>query len=123
MSFYVHEILTAFTENPDFEIQGMELVGYGSWRGSYDKPCIFMRENTNNVVTAKEVVEAIENLISGNIFYGYKGGEYVFGEHQNLNFEPSSSSWTDGYWDTLVMVRCPKLFEFLHGKRNEGNNE
>lgn len=117
MSFYVHEILTAFTENPDLEISGLALTGYGSWRGSYDEPCIFMREDTSSVVTAKEVVEAIENLTNGAVFYGYKGGEYVFNKNHKLNFEPCRSSWTDGHWDTLVMVRCPKLFEYLHTNR------
>lgn len=62
-----------------------------SWRGSYDEVCFSVDYN----VTGKEIKDRIEKAYT-ETFYGHKGGEFEFYDDTYVNFECSSSSWSDG---------------------------
>lgn len=70
----------------------------GSWRGSYNQPCIFMGDNTDK----NDLIQALRRLKS-ETYEGWKGGEYNYGGYDNLEMEEHTRDWTgDGdNWDVV----------------------
>ena len=61
-----------------------------SWRGSYNMPAIF---STEEPFTVKQCLENLK-LNEGKEVYGYKGGEYILSNEDDLFVEYDSSSST-----------------------------
>lgn len=61
----------------------------GSWRGSYNQPCIFMGDNTDK----GDLIQALRRLKS-DTYEGWKGGEYNYGGYDNLEMEQQPRDWT-----------------------------
>lgn len=76
------------------EIKGLKLEGFGSWRGAYDEPCLFIKKDSNSKITHKDLEEARQSLLT-NTFHGYKGGEYKYDETSFVNVEESIKDWSD----------------------------
>lgn len=110
MSYTLKDFLNAYNQNPNIVIKGFKLTGYGSWRGAYDEPCIYIEEDENSSVEFSEIIEAINKLTDGTVFYGWKGGEFTYDVNDPMNIEFSPSSYTDGEHQTYIFVKCPELF-------------
>ena len=96
-----------YLELTDWEnIRGLVLEGYGSWRGSYNEPCLYIREDPDGRITPHDLEVARKALLS-ETFYGYKGGEYNYYEHYRLNVEVYSSSWSDGQYIQRLLMKHP----------------
>ena len=72
------------------------VLGYGfgdvfSWRGAYDEPCFSIAED----VTVGECLVYVESALT-LVFYGYKGGEYIYSEASPVNFECEDGAYTNG---------------------------
>lgn len=88
--------------------------GFGeccSWRGDYREPCLTLGDNTDS----EQLLKELYFLKSGNIFFGYKGGEYRYNGNMELTVEPCYSSYTgDGYIDSVeyldgvIVITCNK---------------
>lgn len=91
--------------------QGVEInfepYDCGSWRGVYAEPCIFITEGKS---VLSDFLPFIERLTTEN-FYGYKGGEYRYNNHDPINFEIYSSSWSDGETQQRLLRENPELAE------------
>lgn len=63
-----------------------------SWRGVYAEPAcsISTRE------TSKEDNLFMLDTLTSDIFEGWKGGEYSYHDYDDIHFEVSDGSWSDG---------------------------
>lgn len=63
-----------------------------SWRGVYAEPacCISTRE------VSKEENLSMLSVLTSNTFTGWKGGEYRYHDYNDIHFEVSAGSWSDG---------------------------
>jgi len=63
-----------------------------SWRGVYAEPacCISTRE------VSKEENLSMLSVLTTNAFTGWKGGEYSYHDYDDIHFEVSAGSWSDG---------------------------
>lgn len=120
--FTIKTVLDFCKKNPNFST-GFIVVGHGSWRGSYDEPCIYIKTTYESGpdTLASTLVEALEKLISGDTFYGYKGGEYVYDGTSRLNIERSGSSYSgsNSMWeqyDVEVFKKAVEVFEYMQEK-------
>ena len=64
---------------------------YGSWRGIYAEPAIFF-ESDDEYVPISELIELFNELTSGKVFDGYKGGEFSYDCADEIHFEYSWSN-------------------------------
>lgn len=112
MSYSITDVLN-LCENNYIKIDGMKITGYGSWRGSYDEPCIYVQEDVDECITSGDILTTINSLTNGDVFYGYKGGEYTYDVNNMLNFEPTYKAWTNGEYDKLLASKCPELNNIL----------
>ena len=78
------------TNYPETEI-AFTPVEARSWRGSYDEPCIVLKEGKS---TAGEMLKFLEQLTNEK-FYGWKGGKYYYDTSQSLNFEFYPGGYTE----------------------------
>lgn len=62
-----------------------------SWRGSYDQVAFSIVKEKQ---TRDDILSKIQKAYD-EVFYGWKGGEYRYGNYTNVNFESGISSWTD----------------------------
>ena len=63
-----------------------------SWRGVYAEPSCAI----STCDTSKEHnIEMLERLVTEE-FYGWKGGEYHYHNYNDIHFEVSDGSWSDG---------------------------
>lgn len=76
------------------EIKGVKLEGFGSWRGSYNEPCLFITADCNSKITHQELEEVRQSLLT-DTFYGYKGGEYRYSENSDVNVERSRKDYSN----------------------------
>jgi hypothetical protein len=63
-----------------------------SWRGSYDEVAFAITEYP---MTKEDMLNRINQAYTGT-FFGYKGGEYKYKDYTTVNFEDSTSNYTDG---------------------------
>ena len=63
-----------------------------SWRGSYNEVAFEMLEKP---MTREEILANIEKAYTEE-FRGYKGGNYTYDDHTEVNFEYDTSSYSDG---------------------------
>ena len=68
--------------------------GYGSWRGIYAEPAIFF-ESTDEYISISELKGILDELTSGEVFDGYKGGEFSFDCADEIHFEYGYSNCED----------------------------
>ena len=63
-----------------------------SWRGVYAEPacCISTRD------VSKEDNLSMLNMLTSDTFTGWKGGEYSYNDYNDIHFESSRGSWSDG---------------------------
>ena len=99
MFITIKEMLDVCRDNPDAQV-GFAPTGHGSWRGAYNEPCLYVE--VGFPASLSEFIPHLEELASGKVFYGYKGGEYTYNEECLLNFEESSRAWSDGATDERV---------------------
>lgn len=71
-----------------------KVSGYGSWRGIYAEPAIFF-ESTDEYVPILELKETLDELTSGKVFEGYKGGEFSYDCADEIHFEYGYSNCAD----------------------------
>ena len=107
--FLVADYLRVCKDYPDLVLSGLELVGYGSWRGDYAEPCLFIIRDKDKQITMKELEHALWDLISGTVYEGYKGGTYTYNDTDTLHIELSYGGYEKTY-ETLIMVTQPDLF-------------
>ena len=117
MNYTLKDFLNAYHQNPNIAIKGFKLTGYGSWRGAYEEPCIYIEEDESSSVEFSEIIEAIHKLTDGTVFHGWKGGEYTYDVGDPMNIEPSRRSYTDGEHETYIFAKCPELFLTLLSSR------
>lgn len=67
------------------------IVDVFSWRGSYGEPCCSI--STTNV-TKQHNLDMLNRLLN-EIFEGWKGGEYIYMETDEIHFEPDEGMWTN----------------------------
>ena len=72
-----------------------------SWRGSYAEVAFAIEEIGS---TRQQLLIMIEEAFT-NEFTGYKGGEYTYNEHTEVNFEEDTSSWSDGEYITDLIEK------------------
>lgn len=65
-------------------------VDCGSWRGVYAEPCIFVNREEGKL---SDFIPYLDRLVSGEVFYGYKGGEYTYKDHDDINVEGDPRSY------------------------------
>lgn len=70
------------------------LNGYGSWRSIYAEPALFF-DDEGDYVPISTLADALEDLSSGRVFEGYKGGKYWYNDSSLLHFESSYRSCSD----------------------------
>lgn len=75
-----------------------------SWRGSYNEVAFEILELP---MTREEILANIEKAYQ-EIFCGYKGGEYTYGDYTPVNFEEDTGSYTDGDY-------CAKMIAKIEG--------
>lgn len=63
----------------------------GSWRGIYAEPAIFFK-SADKYVPISELKEILDELTSGKVFEGYKGGEFSYDCADEIHFEYSWSN-------------------------------
>ncbi|MGX5067687.1 hypothetical protein ACWKYH_06835 [Enterobacter sp. UPMP2076] len=66
-------------------------VDCGSWRGSYDEPCIFVELEEGRL---SDFMPFLDELVSGKVFWGYKGGQYKYCELNEINIEGHHGSYS-----------------------------
>ena len=71
-----------------------ELEDYGSWRGIYAEPALFFKKDSD-FVPISELNNAFDDLMSGRIFEGYKGGEFSYEGADEIHFEYDYSNCAD----------------------------
>lgn len=113
MNISAGKFLRTLQENPHFVIHGFDLIGFGSWRGDYGEPCIFVCKVEQGCIFASSLINVIEKLTDGTVYHGYKGGEYTFTLDQCLHFELDESSCSYGLCDLLVAANSVELMECL----------
>lgn len=59
-------------------------VDCGSWRGVYAQPCIFVENREGKL---SDFIKYLDKLVSGEVFFGYKGGQYKYCEGDEINVE------------------------------------
>lgn len=64
---------------------------YGSWRGIYAEPAIFF-ESTDEYISISELKGILDELTSGEVFEGYKGGKFSYDYADEIHFEYSWSN-------------------------------
>lgn len=70
------------------------LKGYGSWRGIYAEPAMYF-DDEGDYVPISELADALDDLSSGRLSEGYKGGQYWYNDSSPLHFESSYRSCSD----------------------------
>lgn len=104
----INELAEIIKANEDLVI-GMKPYDCGSWRGSYDEPCIFADYDASSQLS--DWLPYLERLTSGEYFEGYKGGSYRYSDHSTINIErePRNYSDTDGIMRLLVEIEKAKM--------------
>lgn len=88
------------------------LSGYGSWRGIYAEPALFF-DKGSNYVPISTLADALNDLSSGRIFEGYKGGQYWYTDSSPLHFESSYRSCSD---NPISVYLSPESVAYLNGR-------
>ena len=76
---------------PDETILEYGITDVFSWRGSYDEVAFSIGET----VYAKFGKDCINRAYT-ELFYGYKGGEYMYSDSTPVNFEAGEGRYSDG---------------------------
>lgn len=80
-----------------------------SWRGRYYEVAFSIVESA---MTREEILANIE-LAYTKTFYGYKGGEYQYGDHTTVNFEEEGScSYSNGGYTTQMIAKIENSEEY-----------
>jgi len=95
------EYITNFPKGFTFEFGISEPF---SWRGSYAEVAFKI---VKQPMTREEVLKNIK-LAYDDCFYGYKGGEYRYGDYTNIHFETDSGSWSDGQYTSSWISKIEK---------------
>lgn len=121
--FTIKTVLDFCKKNPDF-LTGIITTGQGSWRGSYDCPCLYVGSTyeSNEDSKASHLVPFLERLIGGEeYYYGYKGGKYTYTENHWLyvescgsSYSGSASKWED--WDLEEFRKALEVFQYMQEK-------
>ena len=73
-----------------------------SWRGRNDEVAFSILETP----TTREDILANIELCYTETFYGYKGGEYQYGDHTDVNFEEEGSrNYSDGRYTAEMIAK------------------
>lgn len=83
------EHIESFEDNTIFPYS---LTDVFSWRGIYSEVAFSVEKSPSN----KEEILDMINKAYTETFYGYKGGEYSYGDYTDVYFEASYSLYTDG---------------------------
>ena len=87
------------------------LSGYGSWRGIYAEPALYF-DTDSDYVPISTLADALDDLSSGKLFEGYKGGRYGYNDSSPLHFESSYRSCSD---NPLSFYLSPESVASLNG--------
>lgn len=91
----------------DVPMQPSEII---SWRGSYSKPAILCTMNDNySKLSVKEWIEFFEK-VEGTEVTGYKGGEFVLSEDDDVWLVSSSS---ESHHCGISHITCVDDFEVI----------
>lgn len=82
-------------------------VDCGSWRGIYAEPCIFVEQVEG---TLSEFIPYLDRLVSGEAFWGYKGGQYTYDDSDDINVEGDPSSY---YGDVSMLFEVMRTIEAI----------
>lgn len=63
-----------------------------SWRGVYNEPACSISTDT----TSKEHNLAMIDKLLSETFSGWKGGEYTYHRYDDIHFEDTPDSWSNG---------------------------
>lgn len=63
---------------------------FGSWRGDYNKPVMFLRDDREEIYTVKLMIWLLEQ-VDGKTVEGYKGGTYTLSNEDLLRFDYDQS--------------------------------
>lgn len=73
-----------------------------SWRGSYDEVAFSIVEEPT---TREEIMDSIL-LAYTEVFYGYKGGEYRYGDYTRVNFEDEGNgNYSNGEYTSNIIAK------------------
>lgn len=90
----------------DLEL-GYKPIDCGSWRGVYAEPCIFVDQEKG---TLSEFIPFLDRLVSGEAFWGYKGGQYTYDDSDDINIESESSCY---YGDMSMLFEVMRTIEAI----------
>lgn len=85
----------------------------GSWRGIYTEPAIFF-ENAEEYIPISELRKILDELTSGKVFEGYKGGEFSYDCADEIHFEYGYSNCED-----LSILELLSLDSIEHLRENK----
>jgi hypothetical protein len=74
-----------------------------SWRGSYDKPACSIECS----LASKEYNLNMLSRLLNETFYGWKGGKYIYTEDDEIHFESSHGSYSDGRYILNFVANNP----------------
>ena len=80
-----------------------------SWRGIYCEPCCSL---SSYEVTKQHNLDMLQRLLN-ETFVGWKGGEYTYTEDDEIHFESSHGSYSDGRYILNFVANNP-LEEVKH---------
>ena len=115
----IKEILSAL-ENVDstkyiyFDFCKLNPTVIDSWRGSYNLPAIGFTDR--EAKTVAEFITELNTAISGKLYHGYKGGEYLFNAYQDLyvdNYGIFSETMVTGVKDKgYCVILCTECIDY-----------
>jgi hypothetical protein len=86
-----------------------KVTDFGSWRGIYEEPAIFFDEDSV-YVPITTVKDAYKRLTSGELFFGYHGGEYRYTNADEIHFEFAYNQSEDL---SILEVLSPESIQYL----------
>tara|TARA_R110002073_G_C9009086_1_gene539679 strand:+ start:151 stop:507 length:357 start_codon:yes stop_codon:yes gene_type:complete len=101
--------LKIFIENQEKQTFDFGLSLPFSWRGSYAEVAFsILKEQTSKVDLLKSVDDALSET-----FIGYKGGDFNYDLHTDVNFEMDYSAYSDGGYcrQLIAEIECSEPYE------------
>lgn len=122
MSMTVGEVIEALSKaNPDVQVRfafgGVVPTRVDSWRGVYAEPALGFKYEGRNTdgPTAAALLAELRKAISGEVYSGWKGGEYTYRAKDTLHID-NPGAWTQ---TELTRVEVDEYTVLLHTAREE----
>ena len=75
-----------------------------SWRGNYSEVCFSIKKEPMSC----DLILGMIDIAYQDVFHGYKGGSFRFGDYTTVNFEDSERNYTDGAYVAGIIAEIEK---------------